>query len=277
MKSYKLLRTLIREFLLNEGIYDPGVFKAVFMAGGPGSGKSYAAKEIFGGDQGSIIAAATTSGLKLVNSDPMFELLLQKAGVDLKSLAAMPDEEFAKLTVGPDSPRGKAKRLRNASQQAYMQGKLGIVIDGTGDDYSKIARKKAALADVGYDTFMIFVNTSLEVAQERNANRPRQLPEDMVEDIWSHVQENMGKFQGLFGMSNMIIVDNTKYEPVHGEITSAVQMFIDQPIKNPIGRKWAEAELTAKGEKDIQRKAPGARTRILGNDELGRSQAQDEE
>ena len=51
MKSHKLLRKLIREFLLNEGIYDPGVLNAVFMAGGPGSGKSYTAKEIFGGDQ----------------------------------------------------------------------------------------------------------------------------------------------------------------------------------------------------------------------------------
>ena len=34
--------------LLNEGVYDPGIFKAVFTGGGPGSGKSFAASELFG-------------------------------------------------------------------------------------------------------------------------------------------------------------------------------------------------------------------------------------
>ena len=190
----------------------------------------------------------------------------------------MSDEEFAKVTVGPDSPRGKAKRLRDAAQAGYMEGKLGVVIDGTGDDFSKIARRKDVMEAAGYDTFMVFINTSLEVAQERNANRPRQLPEDIVEDVWSHVQENMGKFKGLFGMSNMFIVDNTKYGPVHEEVSAAVASFINQPIKNPIGRKWAEAELTAKGEKDIQRKAPGVRSKVLGRSRtVGSSQIQDEE
>ena len=27
--------------ILKEGVYDPGIFKAIFTAGGPGSGKSY--------------------------------------------------------------------------------------------------------------------------------------------------------------------------------------------------------------------------------------------
>ena len=34
--------------LLNEGVYDKGILKAVFMAGGPGSGKSFVAKQLFG-------------------------------------------------------------------------------------------------------------------------------------------------------------------------------------------------------------------------------------
>ena len=34
--------------LLNEGVYDKGILKAVFMAGGPGSGKSYITKGLFG-------------------------------------------------------------------------------------------------------------------------------------------------------------------------------------------------------------------------------------
>ena len=30
-------------YQLLEGVYDPNIFKAFFMAGGPGSGKSYVA------------------------------------------------------------------------------------------------------------------------------------------------------------------------------------------------------------------------------------------
>jgi hypothetical protein len=267
MHTQFLLRQLIREVLLTEGVYDPGVLKAVFMAGGPGSGKSYTAKEIFGGDPESAIAVATSAGLKLVNSDPMFELLLTKAGVDLKSLATMSPEEFATVTVGPGSPRGKAKKLRNKSQALYVQGKLGVIIDGTGDDYDKIAKKKHAIEEAGYDAYMIFINTSLSVAQERNAGRPRELPKEMVEEIWSHVQENLGRFQGLFGAQNLTIIDNTRYGPVSPNALAAVDSFLNRPIQNPIGQKWIEAELAARGEKDIQRKAPGVRDRLLGSPE----------
>ena len=31
-----------------EGVNDPAIFKAVFLAGGPGSGKTYAAEGLFG-------------------------------------------------------------------------------------------------------------------------------------------------------------------------------------------------------------------------------------
>ena len=63
---------------LNEGLYDPGIFKAFFLAGGPGSGKSFVTASAFAG-----------SGLKLVNSDVAFERNLKKAGLSMK----MPDEE----------------------------------------------------------------------------------------------------------------------------------------------------------------------------------------
>ena len=45
-----------KEFLLQEGVYDPGIFKAFFMAGGPGSGKAFISQNTFAG-----------TGLKSVN------------------------------------------------------------------------------------------------------------------------------------------------------------------------------------------------------------------
>ncbi len=248
MKDLELIRQLIRETLMLEGIYDPNILRAVFMAGGPGSGKSHTAKLIFGGDTENTLSTATASGLKLVNSDPAFEANLGKAGINPGDLATMSDEEFAKVTVGPDSPRGRAKKTRDAQHKHYVDGRLGVVIDGTGDDFTKIAKKKAEMESYGYDTMMIFVNTSLEVAQERNAARKRKLKPELVEDIWNDVQQNMGAFQGLFGGGNFVIVDNTKYGPISTAISKAVNAFLRKPIENPIGKKWIKQELEAKGK-----------------------------
>ena len=262
--NLNLLKEYIRQILL-EGVYDPGLLKAVFMAGGPGSGKSHTAKIIFGGDHESGLSSATASGLKMVNSDPAFEMFLKQAGYDPADLAKMDPKEFAKVTAPTDSPRASAKRIRDTQQKHYTKGRLGIIIDGTGDDYGKITRKKQMLESIGYDTYMVFVNTTLEVAQERNANRDRKLPKDLVEEIWTDVQANLGAFQSLFGLGKMAIIDNTVYGPISGEISSAVNQFVSAPISNPIGRKWVEQELEKKGEEDIRRKSPGRREELLGD------------
>jgi tRNA uridine 5-carbamoylmethylation protein Kti12 len=90
---------------------------------------------------------------------------------------------------------------------------------------------------LGYDCYMIFVNTSLEVALKRNAERSRSLPDELVKTIWKNCQENMGKFQGIFG-NNFVIVDNTEYQPVHRSVQKQVDSFLRKPVQNPIGKKW---------------------------------------
>ena len=72
------------------------------------------------------------------------------------------------------------------------------------------AREKARAEELGYDTFMIFVDTSLPVALERNAKRERVLPEKAVKDLWQQVQDNKDRYEALFG-DNFVIVDNTKF------------------------------------------------------------------
>ena len=58
-----------------------------------------------------------------------------------------------------------------------------MIIDGTGDDFQKISREKKELEEIGYDCYMIFVNTTLEVALQRNELRDRVLPKSIVEEI----------------------------------------------------------------------------------------------
>ena len=245
--------------MIIEGVDDPGILKCVFMAGGPGSGKSFTAMEIFGIDK-KLKSSFSATGLKNVNSDSAFETLLKKNGIDPKDLARIEKEDaelwnkitgsgskagFGKIKVARSSLvpkmslRDRAKQLTQKQKAFYEAGRLGMIIDGTGHRYEKIAKLKKHAEGLGYDCYMVFVNTSLKVAQERNQQRDRVLPNDLLSKSWQDVQDNLGKFQNLFG-SHFRIVDNTVYKPITREVQKAVNKFVRKPIYNRIGRKWIE-------------------------------------
>ena len=218
--------------MLNEGVYDPGIFKVFILAGGPGSGKSFVTKSVFAG-----------TGLKVVNSDTYFERELKKASLSLQ----MPDsEEMQRQTL-----RAKAKLTALTSLQTYMRGRLGMVIDSTGRDYDMVARHVQYFKAMGYDTYMIFVNTSLDVALERNRRRERTVPEYITTKSWNETQANTGKYQRLFGMNNMIIVDNNKSDfelttLTMNKVGKIVNKYLKAGITNYIAKQWVKKELEAK-------------------------------
>ena len=210
---------------LQEGVYDPNILKAFFLAGGPGSGKSYVVRRTTGG-----------FGMKLINPDTAFEKILRDAGRDLDMRKMDPDER--------DNLRLRAKNITNAQMKLYIDGRLGLILDGTGKDYNKISTIKKQLDTLGYDSYMIFVNTSLEVALDRNEKRARKLPTDLVKKSWNDVQSNMGKFQGLFGTGNMIIVDNNRAdEDIMTLAQKRIRKSITQPIRNTRAKAWIKREL----------------------------------
>ena len=217
---------------LKEGLYDPNIFKAFFLAGGPGSGKTFVTRNAFGG-----------TGLKQINSDNAFERGLKRAGLSLK----MPDSE----AESRDMVRVRAKATTSNMQDLAIQGRLGLVIDGTGRDYDKISYQTSMLKELGYDCYMIFVNTSLEVALERNAKRERTVPEYITTQSWKAVQSNIGKFQNLFGMNNMIIIDNNKSDQelvtnVMNKVSKAVRGLLGRPIQSYTAKRWMATERKAK-------------------------------
>ena len=125
-------------------------------------------------------------------------------------------------------------------QEGYIKGRLGMIIDGTGKNYKKIEGQVEKLRSLGYDCYMVFVNTSLAVAQERNSARDRKLPVDMVTQMWDEVQQNIGKFQRLFKSKRFEIVDNSEYGnsmPID-LVSKEIRKFMKQPVSNPIGKKW---------------------------------------
>ena len=216
------------EQFIKEGVYDPNIFKAVFLAGGPGSGKSFVAGKAMGG-----------LGLKIINSDNAFERYLKKEGLSLK----MPEHE----TIARDVERLKAKKVTAAKKFLAIKGRLGIIIDGTGHEYDKIAKQASMLRQIGYEVSMVFVNTSLHVALARNEQRARSVMPKLVKKSWQDVQNNMGKFQNFFGPSHFFIVDNNGPEDDIMKISiKHIRRAVQKKVGNPIAAAWITNELKQK-------------------------------
>jgi predicted kinase len=112
-------------------------------------------------------------------------------------------------------------------------------MDGTGDDISKIAQRKADAEQLGYDTMMVFVNTSLNTAIARNRARDRQLPDSFVRQSWTAAQANRKGFAEMF--ETFVTVSNDNDTPIVNLVRQFVARFIRLPIQNPLGREWLAA------------------------------------
>jgi dephospho-CoA kinase len=209
---------------LQEGVYDPNILKAFFLAGGPGSGKSYVVKRGTGG-----------LGLKIVNSDDVFEKYLKDAGLSMK----MPKSEEEPR----DKLRDKAKSVTKSRMGNYVDGRLGLIIDGTGKEYDKIAKQATQLKQLGYDVHMIFVNTSLETALKRNAKRERTVPRSIATKSWKTVQSNMGKFSQYFRQNFIVVDNNDSDEDVMGPVYKQVMSLAKKKVQNKTGLNWIQGEL----------------------------------
>lgn len=260
MKRLRIARTVAE--LVEAGVFDPSIFKAVFLAGSSASGKSY-------------VGEKTTSGFgfKVLNSDTLFTMLtqLEKAGLfDAPSsvrvqyllenpgfkidMTEMSEEEREKS----DTFREETKKITEQLGDNWVAGRLGIVIDGTGRRYYPIEKMNQQLKDLGYDTAMIFVDTKLETALKRNLGRgKRKVSEDIVRRSWNQVQKNKQPFRKLFGKDFHLVdnnVDISKEDEVreNKKILDAtwkqIRKLSKKEIINPIARQWIQEALNLKGQ-----------------------------
>lgn len=180
-------------FIINEGVHDKGIFKAVFMAGSPGSGKDYVMHKTLAGH-----------GLREINSDVAFEHSMKKQGLNPK----MPESEQPKR----DLLRVRAKHTTELKKKLSLEGKNGIIINGTGDDHHKIKAMKDHLESMGYQTHMVFVHTDNETSRKRNIMRGqsggREIPEDVRQEKWAGVHKAKDHYKDMFG-SHFHYVDNS--------------------------------------------------------------------
>ena len=216
---------------ITEGVYDPNIFKAFFLAGGPGSGKSWVSERTLSG-----------IGLKIINSDNAFSRALEKEKMSL-NMATTNEKEIARR----DEIRAKAKARTGVQLKLALEGRLGLILDSTARDVARIESEANTMRHIGYDVHMVFVNTSLEVALKRNQMRPRKVPDAIVISNHKQVQQNIGKLQNLFGTSNFIIVDNNKVaEDVNPTVYKAIRRMVTRKPTSYQAVSWIKRELQKK-------------------------------
>lgn len=219
---------VLNERLIEEGIFDPYLLKATFLAGSPASGKTFVNRTMFAG-----------TGVKVVNSDAAFEAAMKKAGISFKDV--MSDKAQAL--------RPKAKAVTAGAKAGYVEGRLGLVIDGTAKDPVKILRQKQELENLGYDTAMVFVNTSLDVALERNQKRARTVSPQLIQRDWVMAQNALRKYRSAFGKNfvevknDEVVSDKQIIADLQPKLWRAALKFLNKPVKNLVGRAWVQAQV----------------------------------
>ena len=243
-KGMQIKESINEEFesLLVEGVHDKAIFKAVFLAGGPGSGKDYVLDNTLAGH-----------GMTEMNSDKALEFLMDKKGLD-KTMPAS-EEEVRNIV------RGKAKNITELRQRLAILGRNGLIINGTGDDVEKIAKIKKELESVGYESSMVLVNTADEVSKQRNIDRGqrggRTVPENIRKEKWDGVQAGRPEFAKMFGDNYMEFDNSEDLRNAPPEVVKAkkdemlemfakIKDFVAKPPENIVADAWVAMELQKK-------------------------------
>ena len=243
-KGMQVKESINEEFetLLFEGVHDKAIFKVVFLAGGPGSGKDYVLDNTLAGH-----------GMTEMNSDKALEFLMDKNGLD----KTMPASEEDKRNI----VRGKAKSMTELRQRLAILGRNGLIINGTGDDVEKITKIKSRLEDIGYESSMVLVNTEDEVSKQRNIERGqrggRTVPENIRKEKWDNVQAGRPEFAKLFGDNYMEFDNSEDLRNAAPDVVKAkkdemlqmytkIQEFVAKPPENPVASAWVAMELQKK-------------------------------
>lgn len=197
----ELFRDVRKGMGLNED-YNRGLFKAIFVTGGPGSGKDIIIRE----------AIAESKAVEL-NSVQAFDLLMDKQ----------------KLSEKTTDYRREA--IRNRSP---------LIINGPADDHTRIITIREELEEFGYETVMVFVDTTNEASKERNEKLTKSISESVRYDKWQLAQTSKEAYRQNF--SNFIDFNNSSsFEEIQEDISDTygkINRFIEDKNYNEIAFSW---------------------------------------
>jgi predicted ABC-type ATPase len=202
---------------LAEGVQDFGIFKAMFMAGSPGSGKSTVRRELFGG-----------LGLKLVDADEV---------------------RAAYLKLGKGGDYDVYGDVVRRQRQSYMDRRLGIIMDTTAWWLPSVVNTTRELQALGYDVGMVQVFTPFHQAMERVKRRAEQegrdVPEAEVIKRYQALQQNTRDYIELFHDAYWF-VDNSGARPNLDHVKRDIRSWLRQPPQSQVAQDWINQQRTPK-------------------------------
>lgn len=211
------------QYILNEGINDKGIWKAVFLAGTPGAGKSFVKDKLGGGVEP-----------RTVNSDTWAEYF--GAGVG--------QWDFFKDDI---------KRITANQLAGYINSMLPLWIDGTSSKPGNTISRKGMLEGFGYDTGMLWVNTDLDVAIKRAKQREidigRHVDTDFIVESWKTINKLKPFYKQKFAWFKE--VSNNEGELTDNVLTKLYKdanSFYTAPLHNGLGQYYMDELLDSKGK-----------------------------
>lgn len=196
----------LENFLLTEGINDKGIFKAVFMAGHPGAGKTFTLNKIKSGQVEP----------RWVNTDKLY---IEKDRLDKMAMDSRFKDFAAQWSDGWENIRGDVKRINRNQLALYLNSILPLAVDGTSNSIAVTLRRKGLLESFGYDTAMVFVKTSLETAinraEERGKTMGRKVDPDFIRQAYEQIEKAKRYYRSTFNDWNEVSNDD-------GELTESV-------------------------------------------------------
>ena len=213
--------------------------KVIFLAGGAGSGKSNVVKQL----------GLEKQGFKIVNQDISLEWLAKNSGLPSNMRDFTPEQasEWGSL-------QWEARDIAQKKQMKFQGRGDGIIVDGTGASQISMGTQVMKFRNAGYDVQMIFVETSLDTALERNrARKERSLKDFIVERNHKAVMANKKSFKEDFGDNFAEVnTDNLKQGDVMPtNLVNKINKFTSGYIK---GRLTAE-EFASRGDALLQQGA----------------------
>lgn len=218
-----------KQWLQNEAFNYSVAYKAVIMAGGPGSGKSWVSRAMFGG-----------LGFKFSNSDEIVRVLASSLANPLFAPSNLDKNPEQKYIL-----HNRAINITQKRSKIWQTNGIPYVIDMTGRDPGLVKKIKSELEDNGYDVYMVFVETKIDTAIARNSVRPGYniADNDYLIDSWNKSNKNSELYRSLFENSNFIKINNDeiidpttkKGQETLVRLHRIALNFISKPLRNPIG------------------------------------------
>jgi len=198
-----LFRDVRKGMGLNESV-NRGLFKAIFVTGGPGSGK---------------------------------DIIIREAIAEQKAV-----EITSTLAYNYLMDKGNLAEQSNDFRRESIRNRGPLIINGPADDHSRMIAIKEELEELGYSTTMVFVDTTNEASQQRNEKLTKMIAESVRQEKWEQAQTCKESYRQNF--NNFINLNNSgSLETIEEDITSIyikLNNFIDNKTYVEEAYRWME-------------------------------------